>query len=119
MKFVFSIFTGIFLLFSNIGYAQQSSNTKLIKTAYYYSFKTTSDVPDFNNMEQEIKALKNVTEVKIKFKPESKAGQLIVMTKERPRQSEGEVLFQPTDLKRIISSNGFIPNELETTLLTD
>lgn len=119
MKLIFPFCTAIFLLFSTMSFGQQSDNNTLIKTIFYYSFNANSETPALNNIERNVKLLKGVTEVKVKFKPESKTGQLIVIVKEKRRSSEGEVLFQPTDLKRILSTNGLTPNELETKKLTN
>jgi copper chaperone CopZ len=119
MKSIFTLCTALFLLFSTISFAQQASENRLTKTIYYYSFNTESSASSTDKIEREVKLLKGVTEVKVKFKPENKTGQLIVIVQEKPRSSEGDILFQPTDLKRILSTNGFIPNELETKTMAD
>ncbi len=104
------------LFFSNKSFSQQPTNNHLIKTVYYYSFNAEINVVAMDKIEQEVKQLKGVTKVKIQFKPEKKIGELIVVVQEKKRSSEGDVLFQPVDLKRILSTNGFIPNLLKTEI---
>ena len=114
MRSFFYLFLSVFLFSSSTCLAQQSNINKLHKTIYYYSFYTKTDNPITTNIEQNVKQLKGVVEVKIKLKPEQKSGQLIVVVQEKNRSSEGDVMFQPTDLKKIISGNNFIPNKLIT-----
>ncbi|PJA08951.1 MAG: hypothetical protein COX70_02655 [Flavobacteriales bacterium CG_4_10_14_0_2_um_filter_32_8] len=108
----------LFLFFS-ASFAQQLTNNNPIKTIYYYSFNAVMDASIIDEMEKEVQLLTSVIEVKIKYKPENKTAQLIVLVKERRRNSEGDLLFQPTDLKHIISAHGFLPNELTTEVLLD
>jgi len=117
MKSIFYFVFIFCLLTSKISFAQQTPNNQLHETIYYYSFYTATDNPITANMEQEIKQLKGVVEVKIKLKLEQKAGQITVVVQEKNRSSEGDIMFQPTDLKKIISENNFIPNELITEVI--
>jgi len=116
MKTIFSFGIIILLFFPVVSFSQQTANNQLIQTIYYYSFKAEMNAVATNNIEQEVKQLKGVIKVKIQFKPEKKVGELIVVVQEKKRSSEGDVLFQPVDLKRILATNGFIPNLLTTEI---
>ena len=97
----------------NLKITAQNVNTK-IKTKYSYSFYAEMNETSILKIEEEVKSLKNVTEVKVKYKAGNKSALLIVIVREAKRTKESDVLFQPIDLKRIISKHGFIPNELVT-----
>lgn len=115
MKTLFYLkITLLFVFFSTISFAQQQTTTNpIVKKVYYYTFNTES-IASIDVVLTNIKALAGVIESKYEYKPENNAGQLIVIVQEKNRTSESDILFQPTDLKRILSENGFIPNELTT-----
>ncbi|MBW6482253.1 MAG: hypothetical protein K0B10_04245 [Vicingaceae bacterium] len=98
-------------------HAQTTSNQEVITTIYYYSFSGELSSTTLSEIESEAKQLTNVDEVKVKYKEENKLGQLIVLVKEKNRNSEGDILFQPTDLKKLLSKNNLIPNELTLEIL--
>ena len=86
----------------------------LVKTKYAYSFSGEASTSTIENLTQEVLNLKGVTTCKPIFKPEQNKGQIIVFVEEYTRTSEGDVLFEPTDLKKIIIKNGLVPDELIT-----
>ncbi|MBE7443508.1 MAG: hypothetical protein HS119_13755 [Flavobacteriales bacterium] len=102
----------VFSLFSFQLKAQ--SKPTLIKTKYAYTFSGEASSTTIENLTQEILNLKGVTTCKPVFKPEQHKGQIIVFVEEYTRTSEGDVLFEPTDLKKIIIKNGLLPDELIT-----
>ncbi|MBL4669587.1 MAG: hypothetical protein HRT73_02225 [Flavobacteriales bacterium] len=106
-------FLFLVIILSTFIVTAQNTNKK-IKTIYSYTFNAEMNTSSIYNMEEEVKALKNVTEVKIKYKAEKKNALLIVVVKEAKRIKESDVLFQPINLKKIISKNGFTPDELTT-----
>lgn len=113
----FALFISFFCL-TNLSLQAQTTNNQQIKTTiYYYNFSGELSQTKLNQIEAEAKTLTNVDEVKIKYKEESELGQLIVIVKEKSRNSEGDNLFQPTDLKKLLSNNNLIPNELTLELL--
>lgn len=89
----------------------------LTKTMYSYTFSGTNSTTNIEALTNEITNLKGVTTCKPILKPEQNTGQLIVIVEEYTRSSEGEDMFEPTDLKKIIIKNGLVPNELTTEQL--
>ena len=91
--------------------AQNEKNQVLEAKTTYYSFKieNATDADKLNICSEEALRAKNVTEAKIKFKPEKNLAELIIAVTEKPRQSEGEEMFSPADIKKIILRNGFSP----------
>ena len=91
---------------------------EMTKTIYYYKFEGAKSLDEVRLLGNAINALKGVTEFKSEFKPESGFAQIVVVVMEKTRTSEGEVLFQPTDLKKILEENGYLNLELETQELS-
>ena len=102
------IFGATFLVAQTNATPQQEITTK-----YYYDFSGKLSTSTIDQIETEIRQLTHVTEAKVKYKEEKQLGQLVVIVKEKPRNSEGDVLFQPTDLKKIISQHGLMPKEIK------
>lgn len=90
------------------------NRSTLTKTMYSYTFSGVNSTSNIENLTNEVSSLKGVTICKPVLKLEQNIGQLIVVVEEYTRSSEGEVMFEPTDLKKIIIKNGLIPNELTT-----
>lgn len=106
----------LIILFPTVNYAQQVTVSQKVKTIYYYTFQT-ENISTIDNVLTQIKDLTGVTETKYEYKSEKNAGQLIVVVEEKKRTTESDILFQPTDLKRILSENGYTPNQLTTEVL--
>lgn len=85
---------------------------QLIKTVYTYTFSDINSTSDIESLTKEISNIKGVTGCKPIIKLEQNTGQLIVVVEEYSRTSEGQEMFEPTDLKKIIIKNGLSPNEL-------
>lgn len=96
-------------LFSQTTVAPQQEVT----TMYYYDFSGELSATTISQIETEVNQLVNVSEAKVKYKEEKQLGQLVVIVIEKPRKSEGDILFQPTDLKKIISQYGLMPKEIK------
>ena len=79
----------------------------IVKTVYYYQFEGAKSLDEVNNLGKEIFALKGVTEFKPVFKPERNFAQVIVVVTEKTRTSEGEIMFEITDLKQILVKKGY------------
>lgn len=102
------IFSPTFLLAQTTNTSQQE-----VTSMYYYDFSGELSATNISQIETEVNQLVNVYEAKVKYKEEKQLGQLVVIVKERPRKSEGDILFQPTDLKKIISQHGLMPKEIK------
>ena len=101
----------IVLLFFTLS-ASSQTKAELTKTLYSYSFSGLEPTIDMDVVVKEIEGLKGVSVCKSVLKPETKVGQLIVIVEEYSRTSEGQEMFEITDLKKIITQNGLVPNEL-------
>ena len=102
------IFSPTFLLAQTTNTSQQE-----VTSMYYYDFSGELSATTIAQIETEVNQLVNVYEAKVKYKEEKQLGKLVVIVKERPRKSEGDILFQPTDLKKIISQHGLMPKEIK------
>ena len=103
-----------FLFLSNFLFAQQRNtsgiNNEIIKT-HYYTFEGYATQEKLDELQRSLVALDFVTEVKVKYKPEKSAGQVIMITKEQPVVSENQKEFSPPIIKRTIISLGLMPME--------
>lgn len=106
---ILQLFILISIFASNV---KAQKKPTLTKTKYSYTFSGVSASSNIESLTNEISNLKGVTTCKPVLKPEQSTGQLIVIVEEFTRSSEDEILFEPTDLKKIIIKNGLIPNEL-------
>lgn len=112
MSLHFSIVLTILL---SLGFNVNAQNRPtLTKTLYSYTFSGINSTSNIESLTQEVSNLKGVTTCKPIIKLEQNSGQLIVIVEEYSRTSEGEEMFEPTDLKKIIIKNGLTPNELTT-----
>jgi|GEM_PF-5666356 len=99
-----------------ITYTTEAQTSKaegqITKTVYYYKFEGAKSLSEVNLLSAEVNALKGVTEFKTEFKPESNFAQIVVVVTEKTRTSEGDELFQITDLKKILEKKGYQNLEL-------
>lgn len=116
MKFfkLLVLFIHLFIFGSGNLLAQATAtHQQEVTTMYYYDFSGELSATSISQIEAEVSQLINVSETKVKYKEEKQLGQLVVIVKEKPRKSEGDILFQPTDLKKIISQHGLMPKEIK------
>lgn len=116
MTYIKSFFIVLFCLTSVSIMTAQSEKVEgeITKTVYYYKFEGAKSLDEVSLLSKDVYALKGVTEFKSEFKSESGFAQIVVVVTEKTRTSEGEELFQPTDLKRILETKGYQNLELET-----
>lgn len=114
MNCIKSIFIVFLCLFSVFGMTAQTSKTEgqITKTVYYYKFEGAKSLEEVNLLNKDVSALKGVTEFKPEFKAESGFAQIVVVVTEKTRTSEGEELFQTTDLKKILEQKGYLNLEM-------
>jgi hypothetical protein len=110
-KLVLLAFSCFFLCSVSKGQSPKQ-NPKTTKTAYYYSFEGAKSLADVELLKDEIFALNGVTEFKPIFKFEKNSAQIIVVVEEKTRTSEGDKLFEITDLKKLLIKHGYVPLEL-------
>ncbi len=116
MSFIKSIFIVFLSLFSVLGMTAQTSKTegKIKKTVYYYKFEGAKSLEEVKLLGDDVFALKGVTEFKTEFKAESGFAQIVVVVIEKTRTSEGEELFQTTNIKKILEQKGYLNLEMTT-----
>ncbi len=108
------LFIHLFIFGSGNLFSQATAiSQQEVTTMYYYDFSGELSATSISQIETEVSQLVNVSEAKVKYKEEKQLGQLVVIVKEKPRKSEGDILFQPTDLKKIISQHGLMPKEIK------
>jgi hypothetical protein len=110
MNRIITLFSVLFFFafaFKTSAQTTKKPEGKTVKTVYYYQFEGAKSLEEVNALGKEILALKNVTEFKPVFKPERNFAQVIVVVTEKTRTSEGEVLFEITDLKQVLVRKGY------------
>ena len=105
------LFVLLCFVYTFSGYAQNAKNEAPKYTTTYYSFKIeeVSDPNKLSDCAEAVKQLKNVSEAKTKFKPESKTAELVIQVTEKNRTSEGDQEFSLSDVKKTIIRFGFVP----------
>jgi hypothetical protein len=95
----------ILLMFSVFFYALTFASI------YSYSFSGKMDISQISNYEKECLKFNQVLSVKIKYKVDSQKGEVIIITKEIPKDKsrQGMELFTPTDIKNFLISKGLTP----------
>jgi len=116
LKLTFIVLSCFFICSVSKGQSSKK-NPQITKTAYYYSFEGARSLSDVEVLKDEVFALKGVTEFKPIFKTEKNSAQIIVVVKEKRRTTEGETLFEITDLKKILIKHGYVPLELRMETL--
>lgn len=109
MNYIKSFFIALFCLALPFCMTAQTTKPagKTTKTVYYYKFEGAKSLNEVNLLNKEIYALKGVSEFKPEFKPENGFAQIVVVVTEKTRTSESDVLFQTTDLKKILENKGY------------
>lgn len=83
------------------------TEAKTVKTVYYYQFEGAKSLNEVNALSKDVYALKGVTEFKPVFKAEKNMAQIIVVVTEKTRTSESDVLFNISDLKKVLEKRGY------------
>jgi hypothetical protein len=107
-------FLSVFLLLS-VGLFSQTKSNSLIRKNYHYTFEgeLTSEVK--TELEKNVSQLKYVTASKIKYKPDSKKGEIILSIEETTKSSEGDNEgFNAVELKKLILSSNLTPLEFNS-----
>jgi len=102
-------------LFTFIGTSQTSSQKKtpkIIQKTFYYSFDNIQDQNDMQLLVEDLEKEKNVVKVKLNYKVEKNAGQVIVILHEPERTSEQEVFFSPKTIKNLMIQHHLTPGKM-------
>jgi uncharacterized FlaG/YvyC family protein len=114
------ILLGFFLLSTPVIYAQlgistETQNPKTKKYIYQYSFENASSEEVVKATESSLKNLLNVSEVKFKYKADSKKGEFFITVIETESKSESQELFSPKMIKETFLQHGLNPIEFTVT----
>lgn len=88
-----------------------------IKKIYHYTFNGIIAPENVSSFEQRLSQLPNVNSAKVKYKAQSKKGELFVETSESVKSYEGEEGFDVIALKKLILTYDLEPNELKINLI--
>lgn len=116
----------VFCLFSAKATFSQSQRKPQSKTdvveyskIYYYTFKGEA-LPDvLELLKQDLQNRPYVRDVKIEYKPERKAGQVKVITREKVVTHEGEEQFGPLIIKQALGARNLEPADVRIEDYTD
>lgn len=109
--------TFIFLVIS-AGLFSQSKNSSIeVKKQYQYSFNGELNSQNITNLENALSNLTFVTIAKVKYKTDSRKGEVILQTSERTVISESDKGFDVIELKKLLISKNLEPVELNITSL--
>ncbi|MES2131284.1 MAG: hypothetical protein V4506_02985 [Bacteroidota bacterium] len=115
MRFIYLFFTLAFISLSQSTFSQNTeqkpSTKKQITKMHYYSFTGQASQDQLDFLQQDLKNLEFVTEVKIEYKAEKGAGQVRLISVEQSIVSEGDKEFSPTVIKKTLVNKGLMPVE--------
>jgi hypothetical protein len=94
---------------------ESNDSLSKVKTICQYSFENVTDEMQIEKLKAEISLLKGVEEIKSVYKPEKKRGQITVIIVEPKRTSEGQVMFDITQIKKAIINQGLSPLDVTIT----
>jgi len=114
------ILLGFFLLSTPIIYSQlekptETQNPKTKKYIYHYSFENATSEEVIKAAESSLKNLLHVSEVKYKYKTDSKKGEFIITVIETESKSESQELFSPKMIKETFLQHGLEPVDFTVT----
>lgn len=99
-------------IIQNITFQSSHFGTKII---CIYTFENVSSEVQIEQLKAEISLLKEVEGIKSVYKPENGRGQITVIIVEPQRVSESQSMFDITQIKKLIISNGLTPLDVNIT----
>ncbi|MGQ9846140.1 MAG: hypothetical protein ACUVQP_01380 [Bacteroidales bacterium] len=107
----------LILIFIVTAVKSQNETPKYIRVKYTYIVENVQSESQLQKLEAELKAIREVDDVKYTYKPEKQMAQYIIYTTQKVRQSEGDEEFHITSLKRAIIKNELLPNEFKEEII--
>lgn len=104
---------GILIFLSAFAFSQEPKlkSDKQLTRMHYYSFQGQASPEQLDFLQQDLKNMAFVSEVKIEYKPEKGGGQVRLISKENAVVSEGDQEFSAVNIKRALISKGLMPVE--------
>lgn len=108
----FSIMATLIFL-SAFAFSQEPKlkSDKQLTRMHYYSFQGQASPELLDFLQQDLKNMEFVSEVKIEYKPEKGGGQIRLISKENAIAGEGDKQFSAVNIKRALISKGLTPVE--------
>ncbi len=121
MRFIYVLFTVLFLSLNQFAFSQEPKlkSDKQITKMHYYSFQGQASAEQLDFLQQDLKNLEFVSEVKIEYKAEKGAGQVRLITTEAAIAGEGDKQFSAVNIKRSLVNKGFTPVEYHNETITN
>ncbi len=121
MRVVHLLVTVLFLSLSQYAFSQEPKlkSDKQITRMHYYSFQGQASQEQLDFLQQDLKNMEFVGEVKIEYKPEKGAGQIRLITTEKAVAGEGDKQFSAVNIKRSLISKGFTPVEYHNETISN
>lgn len=107
----------LILIFTVTAVKSQNETPKYIQVKYTYIVENVQSESQLQKLEADLKAIKEVDNVKYTYKPEKQKAQYYIYTTQKVRQSEGDKEFHITDLKSAIIRNELTPNEFKEEII--
>jgi hypothetical protein len=97
---------------------QKLKSDKQVTKMHYYSFQGQASSEQLEFLQQDLKNMEFVSEVKIEYKAEKSAGQVRLITTENAVAGEGDKQFSAVNIKRTLVSKGLSPVEYHNETIT-
>lgn len=121
MHFIYFLITVLFLFLSPFAFSQEPKlkPNKQITKMHYYSFQGQASPEQLEFLQQDLKTMEFVSEVKIEYKAEKGAGQVRLITTEAAVAGEGDKQFSAVNIKRSLVNKGFTPVEYHNDTISN
>lgn len=120
MRFHYFLLTALFFSITQLAFSQEQKlkSDRQITKMHYYSFQGQASAEQLEFLQQELKSMEFVSEVKIEYKAEKGAGQVRLISKENAVAAEGDTQFSAVNIKRTLVNKGFTPVEYHNETIT-
>ena len=105
-----------FFCFVSLGLFSQTKQPTPVQKNCHYTFSGELSAQAKTQLEERVLKLADITSAKVKYKADSKAGELFFSLTEKPKTSEGDDSgFKIIELKQLILSFNITPLEFTVT----
>lgn len=121
MRFSYFLITALFLSLSQFAFSQEPKlkSDKQITKMHYYSFQGQASPEQLEFLQQDLKSMEFVSEVKIEYKAEKGAGQVRLIATEAAVPGEGDKQFSAVNIKRSLVNKGLTPVEYHNETISN
>lgn len=121
MRCTHFLIAALFIFISQCAFSQEQKlkSDKQITKMHYYSFQGQASPEQLEFLQQDLKSMEFVTEVKIEYKAEKAAGQVRLIATENAVAGEGDKQFNAVNIKRSLVAKGLSPVEYHRETITN